>query len=54
MDRRLIGNWNSRVPDKNDIYILRDMFHRTKEGGGKCLKILFKDKTGESKKEIIA
>ena len=38
MNRRLMGNCNSRVSDKYDIYILRDLFHRTKEGGGKCLK----------------
>lgn len=28
MNRTLIDNWNSRVTDRDDIYILGDMFHK--------------------------
>ena len=29
MDRTLIDNWNSRVTDRDDIYILGDLFYRS-------------------------
>lgn len=40
MDSTLIANWNSRVQERDDIYILGDMFYRKNEGVEEVLRKL--------------
>lgn len=40
MDSTLIANWNSRVKERDDIYILGDMFYRKNEGVEEVLRKL--------------
>lgn len=40
MNRTLVDNWNSRVTERDDVFILGDMFYRKKEGVEEILRKL--------------
>lgn len=40
MDETLIENWNSRVTDRDDVWIVGDFTFRTRVSAGTCLKNL--------------
>ena len=40
MDKTIIGNWNSRVTDNDDVFILGDVSYRSGEDVGSMLKRL--------------
>ena len=40
MNRTLVDNWNSRVTERDDVFVLGDMFYRKKEGVEEILKKL--------------
>ena len=40
MDKALVQNWNSRITDRDDVYILGDIFHKSKEDPESVLKKL--------------
>ena len=40
MDKALVQNWNSRITDRDDVYILGDIFHKSKENPESVLKKL--------------